>query len=354
MKVDYLIVGQGLAGTLLAYHLIKAKNKLIIFDKYDANSSSRVAAGLFNPITGNRMVKTWKADSLFPYLSGFYKELEEYLDIEFFKESDIYRPFIDIEEQNDWGSKSSDPLYSAFISNVYIQSQFGSVHDSLGGIMIRKGGVVEITKMIDTARNKFKALDMLVEESFEPDEVETDGIKVRYHKIEADKLIFCSGFSDRKNRFFNWLPFRPVKGEVLHVKPDHPIDKIYNRGCFITPSAEGISKGGSTYDWKDLSATPTEKGRKIILEKLRKLIDIDVAVVNQKAGIRPATADRRPFIGIHPEYKTIAIFNGLGTKGVTLAPYFSNQFVGHLEYGANLDKEVDIKRYYSLYYKSIS
>ena len=83
MKVDYLIVGQGLAGTTLAFHLLKSNKKIFILDDCDSTSSSRVAAGLFNPITGKRNVKTWKADILFPYMKNFYRELEDFLGIKF-------------------------------------------------------------------------------------------------------------------------------------------------------------------------------------------------------------------------------------------------------------------------------
>ena len=71
MMYDYLLIGQGIAGTALSYQLLKRGKNVLLIDKKRNDSSSRVAAGLFNPITGRRMIKTWLADKLFPYC--FYK-----------------------------------------------------------------------------------------------------------------------------------------------------------------------------------------------------------------------------------------------------------------------------------------
>jgi glycine/D-amino acid oxidase-like deaminating enzyme len=75
-------------------------------------------------------------------------------------------------------------------------------------------------------------------------------------------------------------------------------------------------------------------------------------VVAQEWGIRPTTIDRRPIIGCHPLYKNLVIFNGLGTKGVSLAPYFSAQVAQWLEGKGEILKEVNIKRFNALYSKS--
>ena len=56
--------------------------------------------------------------------------------------------------------------------------------------------------------------------------------------------------------------------------------------------------------------------------------------------------DRRPVIGCHPEEDRVAIFNGLGTKGVSLAPYFSDLFAQHLVENRQLCSEVDVRRFF--------
>ncbi len=351
-KVDYLIVGQGIAGTILTYQLIKRNKTVAIIDNKPSDSSSRVAAGLFNPITGRKFVKTWKADELFPCLHSFYREFETYLGAKFFRTCEIFRPFENLGEQNDWDGKTANDDYKDYIEVVRDSSLFPLVKNPHGGLLVKNGGFLDLNTMLDVARAKFSESVTVVEETFDPTALKVNDDGVEYGDIKANRLINCAGSNANMDPLFSWLPFRLVKGEVLHLQSDEKIEHIFNKGCFITPPLNGVCRAGSTYDWKDLTTKPTENGRNTIMEKLNALIKWQVEIKDHKAGIRPATLDRKPFIGVHPEFATIFVFNGLGTKGVSLAPYFSEQFVGYLEDGLKLDSEVDIKRYYSLYYNS--
>jgi len=74
-------------------------------------------------------------------------------------------------------------------------------------------------------------------------------------------------------------------------------------------------------------------------------LDHPFDVVDHWAGIRPASSDRRPLIGVHPKHKSVMIFNGMGSKGVMLAPYFARQLIKFMEEGEKLDATVDINRF---------
>ena len=119
-----------------------------------------------------------------------------------------------------------------------------------------------------------------------------------------------------------------------------------------SPLAEGIFRVGSTYNNHDLTYIPTDEGKNYLLSKLKGLINVQVKIKDHYVGIRPATKDRKPLVGIHPIYETIGVYNGLGTKGVTLSPYFAKLFASHLVNGTNLADEVNIERYFSLYFNS--
>ena len=67
-----------------------------------------------------------------------------------------------------------------------------------------------------------------------------------------------------------------------------------------------------------------------------------------QAGVRPGSADRRPFIGTHPKNDNYHIFNGLGSKGYMLAPLLSLEFAQHLIEGTELHAEVQLSRYNKL------
>lgn len=350
MKWDYIIVGQGIAGTVLADHLIQAGKKVLVYDNPSISNSSRVAGGLYNPITGRKMVKTWLADELFPYLLQYYRDLEQRLGVSFVKDIPIYRPFLSVEELNEWMGKSADPSFQPFIKEVSTSARYGShINDGFGGILLDQSGYLNTSLLVETFRKYLLEKRTLIEQSFEPNDIEFSGTGVMYQGRWAQKLIFCDGPALVDNKFFDWLPLRPVKGELIFIEVSEPFRAIYNRGVFIIPLGNGLCKVGATYDHKSLNNSPTKEAKDQLIEKLDSLIRVPYEVVNQVAGIRPATRDRRPFIGIHPEFEALAVFGGMGTKGVSLAPHFARQFARSLTSEIEVMEEANIERFFSLY-----
>lgn len=352
MKVDYLIVGQGIAGTVLSYTLLQQGKKVLVVDAPHASSSSRVAGGICNPITGRKLVKTWMADDLFPLLKAFYQNLEKTLDTQFFHTRQVYRTFKSIEQQNQLLGKSALKGWDHFFdTEVDNQPYTPFLNNPLGGWQTKQGGWVDTSKLLDAYCNYLQSKNSYREEHLNYEEVQPKQDFVVWKDVEAKHLIFCQGMQGKQNPYFKNLPFRLVKGELLHIKINHPpLENIISQGIFMLPLSDTPNEYlvGATYEWQDLSSEPTEQARLKLLEKLNKWLKLPYEVLGQKAGVRPATLDRRPFIGLNPDYPQIGFFNGLGTKGVSLAPYFAQHFVGHLERHEPLQEEVDIKRYLHL------
>ena len=340
-KVDYLIIGQGIAGSLLAHFLLKKGKTIKIVDKLNPNSSSRVAAGIFNPITGRRFVKTWLADEIFPFAEKTYRELETDFGSQFYFPKKIIRTLSGEAELKEFEKKSKRPDYENYLSPTV---QNGKTKQ----LEILKGGNLDLLKMLNLMREKFKESDLLIEEKFNYSELELTNDICEWKGIQSEKVIFCEGFKAIQNPWFGDLPFTHAKGELLTIKSDELKQQhILSRGIFILPIGNDCYKVGSTYDWDDLSEDKTEKARTELTEKLEKLIGCDYSVVDHQAGIRPTVKDRRPLIGLHTEFSQLGIFNGLGTKGVSLGPFFANHFVEHLEKKIPLNPEADINRFKS-------
>ena len=350
MQVEYLLVGQGLAGSILSYQFLQAGKEFLVIDDGNRPSSSAIAAGIFNPITGRKMVKTWLADELFPFLDSFYPQLADFLGVSCYHPLPIYRPFFSIEEQNEWMAKWDEPGYQRFIKSIQSRSYFDDkINDPYGGLEVEGGGYVDLGQLTHAMRRLLNDKSLIYNDFFDWNNIKPAEDKIRYREIEAKNVIFCDGPFFADQHYFSWLPFRPVKGEILTIKSQGLPKTIINRGVFVLPLGDEVFRVGATYDWKDLSWQPTEMAREQIEHKLGSLVNTDYQVLDQKAGVRPATADRRPLIGQHPKWNRIKIFNGFGTKGVSLMPYFAKEFCDSLFKEKEIRVEANINRYFSLY-----
>ena len=335
---NYTIIGQGLAGSVLAYFLLKEGQNVQIFDSPDIPSSSKVAAGIYNPVTGKRLVKTWLADKIFPFLEDFYPQLEQELNAKFFHPMPLFHPFPEVATQKFF---KSDHVYDDFsdFCNVSFETinHQEIVNSSLGGITMKHAGWVDLKVMLNAFREYFLERKVLFESKVSS-------------QINEDTTIFCEGFNGKFNPNFSYLPFNPVKGEILDIEIQNiDFQEIINQGVFVIPLEKNKFRLGATYKWDVLDFIPTEEGKNLLIEKYQKLMKPQMRILSHQAGVRPATKDRRPFLGMHPEIENIGIFNGLGSKGVSLAPFFAKQFVEFLVNGKELYPEVNINRFASLY-----
>jgi len=350
MTTDFLIIGHGIAGVCMFEHLVASGKKCLIINEEKAFSSSKVAAGLYNPITGRKMNETWLAEALFPYLLDFYMQLEKKLQTNFLINKPIYRPFASIEDQNDWLGKSSGK--STFVTATYTTPQYGEfIDDKYGGILLNNAGFINLKSLLKSHSTYLLNEKLYHAAKFDYRKLNFRGSTFEYDTIKAKHLIFCDGPLS-SNPYFNWVPTAPVKGEILHIKTakELPEHVIFNKGVFIIKDTDNdYYRVGSTYNWRKLDTVPTEEARLQLEQKLRELLKIPFEVVDQVAGIRPASKDRKPLIGAHPEISNMYTFNGLGTKGVSLAPYFAKSLTDNIIYNKDLQDEVNISRYNSLY-----
>jgi glycine oxidase len=347
MEVDFLLIGQGLAGTVLSHRLIQAGKKVHIIDTPQLNKSTRVAAGLFNPITGKKMVKTWHADALFPEIHSLYLSLEELVGKKILYSKHIYRPFLSVEEFNEWMGKSGEENYTDYIEKISGKSMYPEVNDPFGGVLLKNSGYVDLNTLLDGYQEYLISNGFLTQEPLEEDHLKLEGEKVVYKSIEANKVVYCNGLGSMDSRFFGFLPFAPVKGEVLEIEEEFKPDEIINRGVFRITLPNGNHKVGSTYSWHDLDTGPTERAKNEIFERYEKLVPgLPRQIISHLYGIRPATKDRKPFLGKHPEYESVYIFNGFGAKGVSLTPYLSLQMADLLLFNKEVEKDVDISRFF--------
>lgn len=350
-EFDYMIIGLGLAGASLALRLHQLGKRILVIDASVDNTSSRIAAGIFNPVTGRKLIKTWLADALFPAAHKFYREAEVLTRRSFFHPKPIYRPFLTIEEQNEWMGKSSDPNYAMFIRQILRGPSLPGVRDPFGGLLLDQSGFLDTNQYVEGVRELMRNEQAYREEKLETAAIVPQKDKVSYGSFEAQHVLFSTGI--HTNPWFGWLPVRALKGETLTIGTTLDPRWVVNRGVYMVPSGNGW-RVGATYSHGDHKPEVTQESRAELQEGLKELINLPVTVEDQQWGFRPTTPDRRPLLGRHPEHERMWVFNGLGTKGVSLAPYFSAVLIDAIEKGAPINKDVDIERYKSLYWTSLT
>jgi glycine oxidase len=352
MNYDFIVVGHGLAGAILTDTLRAKGYKVLVIDKPKENSASNVAAGLVNPIAGKRFAKTWMADTFIPAAYTFYKDLETRFHRSLFFQKPIYKIFSSIAEQNTWMAKSADESLSNYIEATFTKSIGQAIiNDPYGGIIIKQGGYLEVALMLKLLAQELLDEGCMLPEQFDMNSLELTKEGVVYKGITAGKLIFCEGYQVINNPYFKWLPLQPTKGEVLEVQMHNfNPERIYNKAVYVVPMESGRFKVGATYDWRQPDEELTEQGKEELSERFKQITTQEFSVINHEAGIRPAVRDRKPLVGQHPDYEQLVVFNGMGSKGVLMAPFLAQQLMASLTGTGDLSAEIHISRYLSLYY----
>jgi len=345
MQVEYLIIGQGICGTWISYYLQKANKSFVVIDNNQPNSASRIAAGIINPVTGRRIVKTWMIDELFEFLVSAYKELGEELGTNVIEQKSLidFHPTPQMKIAFDERVKGS----ADFLFHPKDQWQYQQTFNyDFGFGEVDPCYVVNLEKILPAWRKKLLLNNQILEENFEIEELTHLDTEVIYKNIKAEKIIFCDGINSSQNPFFKNLPFALNKGEVILIESaDIPSTNIFKKGMMLTSIEDSLYWIGSNYLWEFTDDKPTEQFRQQTGSLLKTWLKVPFKIVDHKASIRPANIERRPFVGFHPVYKNIGILNGMGTKGCSLSPFFAKQLAEHLASGKEILPEADIKRF---------
>ncbi|MBP6334880.1 MAG: FAD-binding oxidoreductase [Bacteroidia bacterium] len=355
INTDHLIIGQGLAGTLLAHFLLQQNQSVIILDEYRPYTSSRVAAGLFHPITGRRLVKSWMVETLFDFSREFYSTQEKLLHVNFFFPKNLIEIISSNHEYNVWMERLDDPGISQYLAEKPDPGIYqGILKNDIKMIALSGSGWMDISRYIDSSFKYFSSLKILESRKFDSAKMTVLGNGIQYENIHAKKIIFCEGSDSIQSPIWDWVPFLPSKGEILTIQSSElPENYILLNGIFIIPIGNQRFRVGSTYSWTYENELPTDQAKEDILLKLRQTISVPFEIVDHKSAIRPTVKDRRPILGEHPAMRNVYMFNGLGTKGVLLGPYFAKAFADHLINKTPLIEEVDLQRFYSFFEKKI-
>lgn len=345
--VDIIIIGQGIAGSLLTCFLHQKGLRVLLLDNGKQQNATRVASGITNPVTGRRMVKTWLADELLPFAEKTYRSLEDLWQVSMYKPLQIIRLFDSVKMQNDWAARTAESAYASYLQNQsLINPDKNLIQNEFGAFEISGGSKLDTTVFLNSITDFLRSEKLLVNEQFSFADLKELSDSITYKGIAAKKIVFCEGYGALQNPYFRFLPFQPAKGECLMIETERPLPyEMISSEAFVAHMSDHTYYVGSTHEWNFTDDQPSVYGKTELLANLHAFLKCPYRIISHQAAVRPTVKDRRPFIGFHPEHSAIGIFNGLGTKGISLAPYFAQNLANHIISGTPLLKEADIARF---------
>ncbi len=342
---DVIVVGQGLAGTWLSWWLDQLGLSFTVLDRLDPNSASMRAAGLINPVTGRRLVKTWLIEEFMPFAVQSYQDIGKCLEEIFIEETAVIDFFPSVQMlqafQKRW---DEDP---GFLQSGDERDKYSEwFHYDLGWGAIRPCYLVMVEQLLKAWRERLKKQDLLREESFDRSKLLIQENDVEYAGERYRYIVFCDGKTAATNPDFENLPFALNKGEGMLVEiKGLPSKLVFKKGMSLVPYRENIFWLGSSYEWEFSDDQPSDHFRKNAENWLKHFLKMPYLILEHFASIRPATLERRPFVGFHPAHSQIGILNGMGTKGCSLAPYFARQLVEKIKGIGSIHPLADVGRF---------
>lgn len=348
-SVDFLIVGLGLAGGLLAWELGRRGADIAVIDDRHRDSASIAAAGLVTPVTGKRLVLQENAGVLLDTAHALYMELGGRLGREFLFPLPVLRLLADGSELGYLERRRGDPAYAAYLGPAATPGELAPFRAPYGGAWFRQTGYLDTYPLIRALKDWLAATGRLRSRAVAHRDLKVATDAVRWRDIRARRVVFCEGHRALHNPWFRDLPWQPARGEILRLRlgdAEKLPDAVINWGKWLAPRRDGSYLLGATHEWAALDCRPTAGGRSTLLDSLRqRLPGVQVRVLGQVAAVRPATRDRRPFVGDHPASPSLSIFNGFGARGSLLIPWYARRMADHLCSGAPLTPDADIRRH---------
>lgn len=316
MNARVLIVGQGLAGTALGLELERAGVPFAIASDGHARSASMAAAGLVNPVQGQRFVKVWRVEELLPFAGNWYREVGVELGLELWHPLKLRRLFANATEAARAARKQARGELEPF----------ATADES--GVEIHGAAWVDLPALLTRTAERWRASGALRERAVTREELRVDaaaGVTWRGESFAC--AVLCVGAGELAGAFFPELPFEAAKGEILHVTgAELAVGHAVSRGTWAIADRVGHARIGATYERGVLDLEPSAVAREKLLAEARGFVAGNLTVVEQRVGVRVSLPDRMPAVGWRRDGARVGFFGALGSKGTLFAPWLARRW----------------------------
>jgi glycine/D-amino acid oxidase-like deaminating enzyme len=350
-----VVVGAGLAGTILGRTLERRGVSLQIWDKSLQGSASQVAAGIWCPINFHRLIPGWRAEEAVPKMLRFFAEEEQVLGRKFLHFIPYWKPLLAEEQVGHWRSKME--LYPTWLDlreddpEVFSLKQVCQHWDVKAWGVVKVSGWLDVEGYVQACHQDWTLRGCLHSGLYPAPNLKAEEIEKASGALQENSMEHCIPMVVDARGFFAWkelqddcrgqvitggnLPqrsvvsLRPAQGELVEFELEGwPGHVMLKKELFIQPLGRNRFRAGATFEWSRLSPVPTEEGTARLNDQLQKMLGpwwSKVCNLQYKAGIRPSAHDRRPYVGRDPALANHFVFNGFGAKGVLLAPMMAEE-----------------------------
>lgn len=343
---DVIIVGQGLAGTTLAWHLHQAGQKVLLLDPCEAVTTSKIAAGLLTPVTGKRLALSDRYEDYLSVAVPFYRHIEQLTGQPFFHDRTAVRLLQSDAERTKWEKRRDEPAYQAHLVDPQPDPLVDpAIAAANGGGFAMRSAQLDVAAYLNASRSVLPSeqtrIDWKKDITFA-----SDGVHVG--RYTTSLVVSCEGYAASRNPYFSDVPFRAAKGDILTVRFNKPLpQRTLHHGVWVAPTNDpNVFSVGAPYNWDTLDQTPEASAQSEIEDKLRAFMRVPYTVLDHRAAVRPILrGTKKPLIGRHPTQDQLAYFNGLGSKGSLMAPWYARALTNHLLKGAPIADEINLQHH---------
>lgn len=362
LKFDFCILGAGIAGLSLADSLQDQGLSICIIEKNKVGSgASGTPGGLVNPATGRRATKSWKAEACYSAISKNLDKVSPHAKKPFFIRNGVLRPALTEKMARKMWDRYLETTWADGWCEWMTEQEIKEFHPGIncveGGLWLPVGISVDVAGYLQALATYLKeqGVELITGSQAQPKQVKTHWeIELPDQSLEAGHLVYATGYATLSSDYWQELPFNPIKGQIARFRTDNSEHdfkhSISSLGYIANLGNDNTFVQGSTYehDFEDLD--PSEFGEEYLRKRLRRTLpglEKDSEIVDQWAGVRVSTPNRKPVLGIHKEIENLHLFSGLGSKGLLYGKFLADHYTEHLTNNVTLFEEVDINRFYS-------
>lgn len=358
-QTDFCILGAGLAGLSMADALLEQDIETVVIEKNDiAGGASGTPGGLVNPATGRRATKAWKAEQCYEAIAQNLAKVQDQTGKTFYQNNGLLRPALLEKMAIKMKAQHEKTSWPDGWCQWKTEEEINEIHPGItcidGGLWLPIGLSVNVSAYLQAYARVLQDKGIKLWTGKQPAiNREQHGWHISFDDttIQADEILFAIGRATVNSGYWNWLPLHLIKGQVATFSTgDEPLSfshSISSLGYMARNGSANTFVQGSTYEHDFEHVKPDKEGEQYLRKRMRRTLpqlEEKVTTVDQWAGVRTSTPNRKPVLGRHPGHRSMHIFTGLGSKGLLYSKFLANHYVDHLTDGTGLLPDVDIAR----------